>query len=205
MRNDFCSGYLQHHGIQGQKWGVRNGPPYPLDSNAKSSSETKTEKSKGLTKKQKTYIAIGAAAATTALAAYGTYKLGGPQGVATVAKNLASHIEVGKKAIQPYMKMNLQHFADKNSKPVYSDGGCKFRNKEELARAEQAFHRNNLSAEDWNKETLIKPVQTDDKKNGAFWYHAYKSVEDDKFKITHKVRVPDSATGLYKRNIDGKK
>lgn len=30
MRNDFCTGYLMHHGIQGQKWGVRNGPPYPL-------------------------------------------------------------------------------------------------------------------------------------------------------------------------------
>lgn len=24
--------YLQHHGIKGQEWGVRNGPPYPLDS-----------------------------------------------------------------------------------------------------------------------------------------------------------------------------
>ena len=23
---------LYHHGIQGQKWGVQNGPPYPLDS-----------------------------------------------------------------------------------------------------------------------------------------------------------------------------
>lgn len=22
---------LYHHGIQGQKWGIRNGPPYPLD------------------------------------------------------------------------------------------------------------------------------------------------------------------------------
>lgn len=22
---------LYHHGIKGQKWGVRNGPPYPLD------------------------------------------------------------------------------------------------------------------------------------------------------------------------------
>lgn len=25
------SAFLQHHGIKGQKWGVRNGPPYPLD------------------------------------------------------------------------------------------------------------------------------------------------------------------------------
>lgn len=25
------STYLQHHGVLGQKWGKRNGPPYPLD------------------------------------------------------------------------------------------------------------------------------------------------------------------------------
>ena len=24
--------YLSHHGILGQKWGKKNGPPYPLDS-----------------------------------------------------------------------------------------------------------------------------------------------------------------------------
>lgn len=24
--------YLMHHGIKGQKWGVENGPPYPLNS-----------------------------------------------------------------------------------------------------------------------------------------------------------------------------
>jgi hypothetical protein len=27
---------IAHHGIKGQKWGVRNGPPYPLDKNKKS-------------------------------------------------------------------------------------------------------------------------------------------------------------------------
>lgn len=25
--------YLQHHGVKGQKWGVQNGPPYPLNRN----------------------------------------------------------------------------------------------------------------------------------------------------------------------------
>lgn len=25
---------FNHHGIEGQKWGVQNGPPYPLDSSA---------------------------------------------------------------------------------------------------------------------------------------------------------------------------
>lgn len=34
MRNYFESDHFAHHGIQGQKWGVRNGPPYPLDSSA---------------------------------------------------------------------------------------------------------------------------------------------------------------------------
>lgn len=28
MMSDF---FLKHHGIEGQRWGVRNGPPYPLD------------------------------------------------------------------------------------------------------------------------------------------------------------------------------
>lgn len=30
MRNDFEDNYLMHHGVKGQKWGVKNGPPYPL-------------------------------------------------------------------------------------------------------------------------------------------------------------------------------
>lgn len=25
---------LQHHGVKGQKWGVRHGPPYPIDRNS---------------------------------------------------------------------------------------------------------------------------------------------------------------------------
>ena len=38
MRDDiyvgslFSEDYLMHHGIKGQKWGVKHGPPYPLDS-----------------------------------------------------------------------------------------------------------------------------------------------------------------------------
>ena len=34
-------GYLYHHGIQGQKWGKRNGPPYPLKDSDHSPSEKK--------------------------------------------------------------------------------------------------------------------------------------------------------------------
>lgn len=41
MRNDFESNYLMHHGILGQKWGHKNGPPYPLDAGDHSTSEKK--------------------------------------------------------------------------------------------------------------------------------------------------------------------
>ncbi len=37
MRND----YLSHHGILGQKWGMRNGPPYPLGAGDHSAAEKK--------------------------------------------------------------------------------------------------------------------------------------------------------------------
>lgn len=30
MKDDLYGNYLMHHGREGQKWGVRNGPPYPL-------------------------------------------------------------------------------------------------------------------------------------------------------------------------------
>lgn len=33
--------YLMHHGIEGQKWGKRNGPPYPLDPEDHSAAEKK--------------------------------------------------------------------------------------------------------------------------------------------------------------------
>lgn len=34
--------YIAHHGIKGQKWGVKNGPPYPLDSKISTGKRLKT-------------------------------------------------------------------------------------------------------------------------------------------------------------------
>ena len=42
--------YLAHHGILGQKWGVRNGPPYPLGAGQHSASEKKAGWRKSLDK-----------------------------------------------------------------------------------------------------------------------------------------------------------
>lgn len=43
---DSKSTYLCHHGIKGQKWGIRNGPPYPIKGNKK------LNKNKTLTKEK---------------------------------------------------------------------------------------------------------------------------------------------------------
>lgn len=37
LRDRLGYNVLAHHGIKGQKWGVRNGPPYPLENSQKSS------------------------------------------------------------------------------------------------------------------------------------------------------------------------
>lgn len=95
--------YLYHHGILGQRWGRKNGPPYPLDASDHSKSEkiagwrksinksssglsskNRTNKdiqeSSGhkihLTKAQKKAIIIGAGVAAAGLVVYGAYKTG---------------------------------------------------------------------------------------------------------------------------------
>lgn len=81
---------LYHHGILGQRWGRKNGPPYPLDAKDHSASErkagwrrsldkgsTRKDNSKrGLTDKQKRAILIGVGLAAAGLATYGAYRAG---------------------------------------------------------------------------------------------------------------------------------
>lgn len=43
--NDWWS-FLAHHGIRGQKWGVRNGPPYPLAAGSHSAAEKRAMNNK---------------------------------------------------------------------------------------------------------------------------------------------------------------
>ena len=71
---------LYHYGIPGQRWGVQNGPPYPLGTKQLSSRERhkRYDESRGLklSDKQKKYIKIGAKIIASGLLLYGAYKLG---------------------------------------------------------------------------------------------------------------------------------
>lgn len=45
--------YLMHHGIEGQRWGVQHGPPYPLDDNTSTGSRLKKRKERETEKAEK--------------------------------------------------------------------------------------------------------------------------------------------------------
>ena len=128
---------LYHHGIRGQKWGVRNGPPYPLRPGAHSRSEEKAGwkksligngkestkvkrlktptdnvgavKSKGLTDGQKKALIIGASAVAVGLAAYGGFKLYQQYGE---AKYFLNNVETAKQYLDFQKNTSLKELAN---------------------------------------------------------------------------------------------
>lgn len=49
------SNYLEHHGILGQKWGKKNGPPYPLSSEQMTSRELRKNQKRNYIELKKAY------------------------------------------------------------------------------------------------------------------------------------------------------
>lgn len=78
--------YLSHHGIDGQQWGVKNGPPYPLDKNKAKKIKEEAEKTERKLKFSKEKARESAANA--AIVAMGARMIGqivaGPVGSAIV-------------------------------------------------------------------------------------------------------------------------
>lgn len=52
MNTEFYGSYIYHHGIRGQKWGRKNGPPYPLSQEDYSKAEKNQKKSNKLAEKK---------------------------------------------------------------------------------------------------------------------------------------------------------
>lgn len=105
MTNQNGNTYLVHHGITGQRWGKRNGPPYPLNESAKSAAEKKSAykvNKKELTDEQKSKIkkgvAVGASATAALLATYGLYKTGNLDKAVSIGKEAAIKALNGTKA-----------------------------------------------------------------------------------------------------------
>lgn len=107
---------LMHHGIKGQKWGVRRfqnpDGTYTAEGKARRN-EGLTTKAKNkwnsLSDKQKTAIKVGAAVAATALLAYGAYKVGAVEKIAKVGKAAAN------KALNSNAARKVSDFAVKQS------------------------------------------------------------------------------------------
>lgn len=78
---------IKHHGILGQKWGKRNGPPYPLDGSDHSASEKKAGWRQSLN-------SAGNAAAGAGRAAVNAGKEAAPYAKAAAAKG----VKMGKEA-----------------------------------------------------------------------------------------------------------
>lgn len=91
---------LKHHGIKGQKWGERHGPPYPLNQNPKKQRKLKKKYLKNSSKQDNTSMAASnlSKARTASLDKWGSspdtnvcYIAGGAgSGKSTTAKGMAS-------------------------------------------------------------------------------------------------------------------
>ncbi len=119
---------LAHHGILGQRWGKRNGPPYPLATKDHSASEKKAGWQKSLDKigksednqnsgkvKKKEPTSEQEKAVTTALATYGKFEL-------KRSGKLTQLVEVGKRQLNQLLagksieNRNVGAFSDFDAK-----------------------------------------------------------------------------------------
>lgn len=129
--------YIQHHGIKGQKWGKRNGPPYPLDYDDHSAAQKRlnpkrtidgkrdeTTKKKGLSDAQKKALKIGAIAAGAALAGIAAYKLGAIDKLVSVGKTTMSSLPEGVQTFK-FETFEPEHIFPKDLGGVTNPKGLK--------------------------------------------------------------------------------
>lgn len=176
---------LQHHGIKGQEWGVRNGPPYPLDSKSHNrvvKQDSKMDKDKfQLTDNQKKWIKRSAIAVTIVGASVLATKISSPTYIKLVEKGKKSGI----------LELNLQFFAKTPRKPKYAKSLRPIR----LSREEygMVIHniRSNITEEEKELPFIVRPIRN----------HIYtvRNNFDDTYDVVKKKKIKEGATKLYER------
>lgn len=107
---------LCHHGIKGQRWGVMNGPPYPLNESDKSSSEKKEETSNNRSRKPskdgkdiaKKVLLVAGGVAVVGVGSYVAYKYVKSRNgnIGDLATNLSEAIKRGDISANPDVLIN---------------------------------------------------------------------------------------------------
>ena len=218
---------LAHHGILGQKWGKRNGPPYPLDASDHSAQEKRLnggkytqgvkqdrsgksnlsdEERAARKKKIKTALAIGAgataAAGLTAAAIYAAKHPETAKAALSGAKDLAV---AGAKSLKSNIKINRKAKSEafkKNAKTLVKNSFNATKNKaiENLKSAKRA---------DW-KNSMTKKVAKKREKTGLMKEVSSKAAQNELIKNPWKIeanrekieRLPggiDAVNELYRK------
>lgn len=121
-----CVYELSHHGIKGQRWGVKNGPPYPLDPSDKSKSEKKAEEKQrrsGFNKKKA--IKIGGALVGTALLTAGAIYMAKSGKLDNLVKLGYDRSRIAMDAQGDISFKNRLSFSAKDLNPTDSNDNCK--------------------------------------------------------------------------------
>ena len=136
MRNDFYQNELYHYGVKGMKWGVRRARKNDVSGTSSKKRKTdnddnQTTKKKGLSDRQKTALKIGAAAAGTALAAYGAYKVSNMIKDKAADRSYRSGKQIADKYLKEAVALKIDNngiISKKNSTDVNLSNLSKYRN-----------------------------------------------------------------------------
>ena len=182
--------YLEHHGILNQRWGHRNGPPYPLSRSDHSAAEKSAAKKAGIT--------VGSSSGKGSIAVIN--KSGGrSKSTAKTAKRELTPEEKREKALEAVRvgdKKKITKYMDYLTTEELRDAQARSQMKDSLSKEDQ----NKASKEDLAKLEAIRSGDKEKVKEYADKMSYQELVEAmNKVDLTEKLnRVPPEPTALDK-------